>query len=780
MSDNYIDVTFGGSGSGDATSLQSVDVSATAPEDGNVLAYNQSNDQWKPVSPSLSGFYNVKNYGATGDGSTDDSAAIQAAIDAMVYADSVAEGGTLFFPQGVYRCSSDINVWRQIKIVGVSGGMGNSLSRIEFDAGKQLIFWKRGYKKGGSSDGSEVSSLDIWSTKLTLSDWASSHAYSVGDKVKIDDVNYVYLECIKAGTSNSSAPVPGYDPDFTNLFENNRAYALGEIVRGTNEFGAFFEVTTAGTSGGSEPTWDTTAGHTTTSGTVTFTARNAISGGYWIQDNTVVWAPKVHAGILMMSRAAVKDCYIYNTTNAGVYIRGNSAGYPLTNANGWYLERVRVQQCGIGIMCSGGDSNVGTAISCDVESAGYGFSDNGGVGIYDASFLGCTWIGCQVANASDYGGSNSIKGGSGASYSVFNGCYTENYGISPTTIQSDIRYPAIVIGGDHGAGFTTGSNALRLFAHDSRNFLFKTLVSGSNYIWTYLGSNDGQSVLRYAYESDIGYMSLGHLPSATGGFGGGGQWWGFNQGASALSGKVALVFAGENAQFPSGQTVGSYDVAWFPKGRIHLGPKTSDPPSIGLSDSAPASGYYVKGSITINNNPTNANDVIGWRCTTTGSPGTWEAINNSNTLAYNNSTVIEADSATQVTNSADTIIYDGNSYGTITELVKSVQTTDATETSLYTWTITDEAVSLVDVAVTAIKSDGTSGASYKRSMTFRRDGGTVSAIGTVRDNQTDEDASGWDVNIDNSTSTGRVRVTGAAATTIRWLATIRIQTVTGS
>lgn len=46
------------------------------------------------------GVFNVKNFGALGDGSTDDRAAIQAALDAVP-----SRGGTVFFPSGVYLIS---------------------------------------------------------------------------------------------------------------------------------------------------------------------------------------------------------------------------------------------------------------------------------------------------------------------------------------------------------------------------------------------------------------------------------------------------------------------------------------------------------------------------------------------------------------------------------------------------------------------------------------------------------------------------------------------------
>ena len=50
---------------------------------------------------------NVLDYGATGDGSTDDTAAIQAAMDAA------SDGNALFFPKGRYVVSSTLNCTRE-------------------------------------------------------------------------------------------------------------------------------------------------------------------------------------------------------------------------------------------------------------------------------------------------------------------------------------------------------------------------------------------------------------------------------------------------------------------------------------------------------------------------------------------------------------------------------------------------------------------------------------------------------------------------------------------
>lgn len=57
------------------------------------------NDPRFNLLPGLGGFYNVKDYGAVGDGVTDDTAAIQAAINASF---TVTSRGTVWFPPGVY------------------------------------------------------------------------------------------------------------------------------------------------------------------------------------------------------------------------------------------------------------------------------------------------------------------------------------------------------------------------------------------------------------------------------------------------------------------------------------------------------------------------------------------------------------------------------------------------------------------------------------------------------------------------------------------------------
>jgi hypothetical protein len=61
--------------------------------------------------------FNVKDYGALGNGTTDDLAALQAAVDAA----SAAGGGTVFLPKGVYRISDSLVLKTGVTLQGVHG-----------------------------------------------------------------------------------------------------------------------------------------------------------------------------------------------------------------------------------------------------------------------------------------------------------------------------------------------------------------------------------------------------------------------------------------------------------------------------------------------------------------------------------------------------------------------------------------------------------------------------------------------------------------------------------
>lgn len=104
----------------------------------------------------------------------------------------------------------------------------------------------------------------------------------------------------------------------------------------------------------------------------------------------------------------------------------------------------------------------------------------------------------------------------------------------------------------------------------------------------------------------------------------------------------------------------------------------------------------------------------------------------------------------------------------------SASTTDATVTTAATYTPADGTVVTVVAVVSARLSTGASAAGYVRTATFRRAGATTSIVGAVGTPHTAEDVAGWDCTIDASGTDVRVRVTGAAASTISWVVTATI------
>jgi hypothetical protein len=82
---------------------------------------------WKSAAfsagtPSIGGYgtygISVKNYNAVGDGNADDSQAIKNAIAALG-----ALGGQIFFPPGIYKISSTINVPNNVSLYGAGAGI---------------------------------------------------------------------------------------------------------------------------------------------------------------------------------------------------------------------------------------------------------------------------------------------------------------------------------------------------------------------------------------------------------------------------------------------------------------------------------------------------------------------------------------------------------------------------------------------------------------------------------------------------------------------------------
>jgi hypothetical protein len=107
--------------------------------------------------------------------------------------------------------------------------------------------------------------------------------------------------------------------------------------------------------------------------------------------------------------------------------------------------------------------------------------------------------------------------------------------------------------------------------------------------------------------------------------------------------------------------------------------------------------------------------------------------------------------------------------GNLMNVKGNVQTTNATQTTLITLSLTDNRVYFVECVVLGNKSDNTQRAVYQRTVAvYRANGGVATILNSVVSLLTAESDASWDCTFDVSNNEVRVRVTGAAATTINW------------
>lgn len=107
-----------------------------------------------------------------------------------------------------------------------------------------------------------------------------------------------------------------------------------------------------------------------------------------------------------------------------------------------------------------------------------------------------------------------------------------------------------------------------------------------------------------------------------------------------------------------------------------------------------------------------------------------------------------------------------------------VTTTDATATLIYSYAIPANCAGRILVTIVGRKSDGSDRALYTKLAGFYRATSAAAQAGSTETVGTDyESDSSWDVAVDVSSSVLRVRVTGAASTTIAWFANVQLSVV---
>jgi hypothetical protein len=164
------------------------------------------------VQSKLQEFVSVLDFGAVGDGVTDDTAAIQAAIDSLplntasvgeLTPKGFANGGAVFIPRGRYRVTSRINLRRGLRLVGESSEASQIVSFVSSDSVFQ-------YADAGRYITDEIvfENLSIWQDASVVATAGAAidiiHGPATVDAVKLVIKN-VYIEKTYRGIRLSAA-----------------------------------------------------------------------------------------------------------------------------------------------------------------------------------------------------------------------------------------------------------------------------------------------------------------------------------------------------------------------------------------------------------------------------------------------------------------------------------------------------------------------------------------------------------------------------------------------
>jgi hypothetical protein len=100
---------------GDVVEFNTAESISTTVSSANDVSYIEggTGSVYRSVTSKLQESISVKDFGAVGDGAVDDTAAIQAGLAYL------SNGGTLYFPQGEYLCSTQLTLNSNISLIGV-------------------------------------------------------------------------------------------------------------------------------------------------------------------------------------------------------------------------------------------------------------------------------------------------------------------------------------------------------------------------------------------------------------------------------------------------------------------------------------------------------------------------------------------------------------------------------------------------------------------------------------------------------------------------------------
>lgn len=374
---------------------------------------------------------NVRDFGAQGDGVTDDTAAIQAAFNSLTSAAPYGlyvGGAVVYFPAGTFIISSEIDI--PVNVPCTIRGAGMNVTEVQQSTlGASGFASHYPFASGGGRAHLRISDMLISNPGMvSVATWQASHSYTVGNIVKAPGLSNRLLHCTTGGTSGAHTPFGQLWSGFpsnpsTNLFGN----PTDPIVKITGNpasqyLGIVINIQTGGALGTATFQYSTDGGQTFTgSGTLTastvtlgvtgLTANFASSGSY--RSGANYCSPPFNCGFSVIVGDTIADgsgSLIWTVIDGGVgFLQevGDSVHVHNCNFYGWRVgicydgtEASDISHCTIScdvpIWLSSGNErqNSATAVSyvsatncirihdINMDTNYAGIIDNGGVAHY--------------------------------------------------------------------------------------------------------------------------------------------------------------------------------------------------------------------------------------------------------------------------------------------------------------------------------------------------------------------------------------------------------------
>ena len=336
------------------------------------------------------GYINVKDFGAVGDGATDDTAAIQAAVAAGMAQQQNANGFgsqtgiTVFFPRGKYRISDVIPVNYGCNLLGEQSGLVNS--GVGLSTGTVLLLsntkpdgsaWTSSTLVGGNTIAKRVMFSVIDGGPIQMRNFGAITESN-------NDIDSVFL------LSGNGFPVPYNSVGVTQaLFSGLRIFAFEAVFKGTR----FADVTIENC--GFE--YNRYVFQPTASGFMTFGGINSVTTQYF--------------GNFGVVSIPVGTSFNDSTFSSCIFFLAPNSNLPMFSGSGGDISNLRFASCDF---------------SPDTGSTGSYFSNLG----TDLLLQGCSFASCRFKNNPTVTFNYSATAARYFKNNVFTGCVFENSNIA--------------------------------------------------------------------------------------------------------------------------------------------------------------------------------------------------------------------------------------------------------------------------------------------------------------------------------------------------------------